>query len=464
MADGAQVTYNAGEICAILMRDLADGLDHPDIWQSFPQFLGHFPELPEVIAWRLEIEPPGTDRTQLAVLLAMARAALDSVDAAIEDLEPVAVDNSVSAMVQGAMFHLHRLRDPENPRYQLETRFCSKPFRQLDVLEASTHLCCASWLQASIGDLTREDWPSVWNSDAAQAIRASIHDGSYRYCNKTGCSWIQGDSLPTMEEAAGSEEWREIIETGAVALEEGPSSVNLAYDRTCNLSCPSCRTEKFAADREMRAMFDDMQTRNVLPLLADTRVVTISGAGDPFASKNFRRLLEHLGPDDYPDLRFQVMTNGMLLTRREWARFPALHGRVEALKISIDAATARTHETLRRGARWPVMLENMQFFGELRAAGLVDAYDLTFVVQQENYLEMGDAVDLAHAVGADTVYFGRMINWSTFSDEEFQEKAVFMPSHPEYGRFLEAMRDPRLRDPIVAPGPMQPFIDESWAA
>lgn len=91
----------------------------------------------------------------------MARAELDSVDAAIANLEPVAVANSASATAQGAMFHLHGLREPENPLYRLEGRFCSKPFRQLDMLEASTHLCCASWLQTSIGDLTRENWAAV---------------------------------------------------------------------------------------------------------------------------------------------------------------------------------------------------------------------------------------------------------------------------------------------------------------
>lgn len=466
MADDAAAgaSYNAGEICAILVRDLADGLDHPDIWQAFPQFLGHFPDLAEVIAWKLSAEPDPDRRTPLAVLLAMARAALDSVDAAIADLEPVASANSVSAMVQGAMFHLHGLRDPEDPRYRLQDRFCSKPFRQLDVLEASTHLCCASWLQTSIGDLTKQDWREVWNSDTAQAIRESIHDGSYRYCNKTGCPWIQGDELPRTEEAAKTEEWAEIIETRALVLDRTPENVNLAYDRTCNLSCPSCRTVKFAAGREMRAMFDDMQHRNILPLLRDTKMVYISGAGDPFASKNFRRLLDDLGPEQYPDLRFQVMTNAMLLNQREWDRFPALHGRTQRLKVSIDAATGPTHEVLRRGARWPVMMENMTFCGELRAAGQVEFFELIFVVQQENYLEMGDAVDLAREVGADGIHFARMINWGTYSDIEFAMKAVFMPSHPEYGRFMETLRDPRLLSPLVTLGAMRPFVEEALAA
>jgi hypothetical protein len=41
---------------------------------------------------------------------------------------------------------------------------------------------------------------------------------------------------------------------------------------------------------------------------------------------------------------------------------------------------------------------------------------------------------------------------------------VFLTDHPQHGEFLEAMRDPRLRQPIVMPGDLQPFLDRSVAA
>jgi hypothetical protein len=186
--------------------------------------------------------------------------------------------------------------------------------------------------------------------------------------------------------------------------------------------------------------------------------VFITGSGDPFASKNFRRLMEQLTPEEYPDLKFQVMTNGMLFTPAQWARFPALHRRTAVLKISVDAATGPTHELLRRGARWPVMLENMAFAGTLAADGLVDYFELVFTVQTDNFREMGDAVDLAHQVGATGIYFARITNWGTFTDRQYADKAVFLPGHPDYEEFLEYMQDPRLRDPMVLLGDLSPFV------
>ena len=143
--------------------------------------------------------------------------------------------------------------------------------------------------------------------------------------------------------------------------------------------------------------------------------------GDPFASKNFRTLMQEIGPDEYPDLKVRIMTNGMLLNPREWARFPHLHGRTEKLRVSLDAATGPTHERLRRGARWDVMLENLAFFGRLAREHQVESFELTFVVQRDNYREMGDFVDLAHRVGADVAFFASITNWGTFSDADFAQ-------------------------------------------
>jgi MoaA/NifB/PqqE/SkfB family radical SAM enzyme len=153
------------------------------------------------------------------------------------------------------------------------------------------------------------------------------------------------------------------------------------------------------------------------------------------------------------------MTNGMLFTPRQWASFPALHRRVKILKISVDAATGPTHELLRRGARWPTMLENMAFAGELTARGEIAHFELVVTVQKENYREMGDAVDLAKQVGATGIYFARITNWGTFTEAEYREKAVFLATHEEHDAFLRHMQDPRLREPMVVLGDLQPFVE-----
>jgi len=452
---------DAGEIANLLMGILADGLDHPEVWAQLSVFLDYLPDLPTELVARLNQARDAGERTRLAVLLIMCFAVRGQVAYALEQIEPVAIENSQSALVQGALFHIQSLADPENPKFDLADRFCAIPFQKFDVLDGSTHLCCASWLNQSAGNLgTASRWEDVWNSSVAQAIRASIFDGSFRYCNKTACPHIGNNTLPTKTEmAARSDKWRDIVENECVSLSAGPEQVTLAYDNSCNLSCPSCRTEKYAANSADRERYDQLQENAILPMLRDAKQVDVTGSGDPFASKNFRRLMERLTAADYPDLRVQIMTNGMLMTPREWERFPSLHdGRVSIMRVSLDAATGPTHEKLRRGARWPVMLENLAFIRELRKNGEIGLLVFAFAVQVENYREMGDLVDFAHEYGADRINFLRITNWGTFSPAEFAHAAVFMPSHPQHADFLAAMQDPRLKDPIVGLYDLSGFV------
>ncbi|MBQ1499961.1 MAG: radical SAM protein [Sphingomonas sp.] len=461
--DGAEAMVVDGETAAwqaidLMLSVLSDGLDHPELWALIPSIVAENPLVPEALLRRTAAEPSPRLRVQMQMLLGLCAATLSAPRDALDALMPLCSTESQNVQLQGALFHLEGLLDPGNPKYRLAGKLCLHPFVELDVLENSTHLCCASFLPTSTGNLTHTPWQDVWNGGAAQAIRASMFDGSFRFCNKRTCPKIQSNQLRDAGELAAEPEWREILARGDTLMQRGPETLNLSYDRTCNLSCPSCRVSRYAADDATRARFDAMQEREILPLLKTARTVFVTGSGDPFASKNFRGLMEQLDADGYPELKFIIMTNGMLFTPRQWAAFPSLHGRVESLRVSLDAATGPTHELLRRGARWPVMEENLKFAGALLADGLIDDFMITFTVQTENFREMGDAVDLAHRIGASHVYFGRITNWGTFSPDQYAETAVFLPGHPDHAEFLAACRDPRLRDPIVCPSDLDEFI------
>ncbi|MFZ5705525.1 MAG: radical SAM protein [Pseudomonadota bacterium] len=449
----AQLRYlvlpDTTSVIELLFGQLLDGLDHPEIWAAMPAVTSRFPQL------TAEIESYTANELKFytemwAVVHSVCIAAQGHVEEALQKLEPIAVAHSQSTLVQGAYFYLKSLKHPGDTRFDLTDRFCAAPFEVLDVLDGKSHLCCASWLPESVGDPAQESWQDVWNSDAAQAIRTSIHDGSYRFCNKTACPLIAGNTLPAKSEvAARSTVMAGIVEHTQTLLAHGPRRVNLAYDMTCNLSCPSCRTEVIAAGPRRRARFDRLQEEAILPMLKHCELVFVTGSGDPFASKNFRNLMHRLDAEAYPDLRFLLMTNAMLLTPREWERFPALHGRVAHLRISLDAASGPVHENIRRGARWEVMERNLAFAAGLRAAGEVDALEFVFTVQAENFHEMPDFVDLGIRHGADHVGFSRLTNWGTFSAAEYASRAVFMPTHPDHDAFRDTLRDSRMRHPSV---------------
>ena len=69
----------------------------------------------------------------------------------------------------------------------LRGRFCEIPFQDFEVLPGGhVHLCCAAFMGESVGNLVFMDHQSIWNSEGARRIRQSIHDGSFRYCSRSG--------------------------------------------------------------------------------------------------------------------------------------------------------------------------------------------------------------------------------------------------------------------------------------
>ena len=87
---------------------------------------------------------------------------------------------------------------------------------------------------------------------------------------------------------------RRAIDESLTILPWGPREINCSYDRSCNLSCPSCRAkvivESRAKDRVLR-----IQKRLTEEALPEARLLYITGSGDPFGSPFFRRWLQTSG-------------------------------------------------------------------------------------------------------------------------------------------------------------------------
>jgi len=47
-------------------------------------------------------------------------------------------------------------------------------------------------------------------------------------------------------------------------------------------------------------------------------------------------------------------------------------------------------------------------------------------------MEMPDFVSLGKLLGFDTVYFSQLVNWGTYSEEEFRNRAIYLPAHPKH--------------------------------
>jgi MoaA/NifB/PqqE/SkfB family radical SAM enzyme len=321
--------------------------------------------------------------------------------------------------------------------------FCPQPFESFELsANGNVYTCCPAWLPVPIGNFNRQAPEEIWNSAAAVAIRSSILDGSYRYCSRLHCTAIVNRRLLRRSDLKDPYH-RKIVAEKLVRLERRPVRVLMSQDRSCNLSCPSCRTKLLLAKKNEQDRLNEIFERVILPLLRDAREVKVTGSGDPFASGHFRYVLKRLSRREFPQLRVQLQTNGVLLDQRAWQELE-LDGLVESIWVSIDAARPETYAIVRRGGSLDKLLQNFEFMATLRRQGQIRRLRLDFVVQALNFREMPEAVEIARAFDFDAIHFQMIRNWGTFTVAEFEGHFIGSPDHPDYREFLEVLRHPNL--------------------
>jgi len=329
-------------------------------------------------------------------------------------------------------------------RFPERKLFCPMPFKMIEIEKGgSSNLCC--WLPKSPGRLDERGLMALWNSPGAREIRSSILDGTFRYCDLERCPYFSSGSLPLQKHVTEGP-YGEIIRKGITRLET--TKVFLAMDPRCNLACISCRKDFAKITDEERGEVKRL-TELVKRDLSHVTGIGLSGSGDPFVSPDARELLVNHDRARYPQLRFYLLTNGQLFTRRAWEEMRNAHGALASVQVSIDAATADTYERVRVGGSFERLRENLWFLSELRRGGEIGEFIISFVVNALNYHEMKAFAVMGLELACDQIAFSFMSNWLTFSDEEYQELAVHLPEHRDHGKLREMLGYPIFRDPRV---------------
>jgi len=340
----------------------------------------------------------------------------------------------------------------------LKDRFCTRPFETLETRatgQAST--CCAAWMPASIGRIDDvESAEQLWNSPSAQEIRRSILDGDFQYCSRMYCQKIANRELGSRGELNAA--LVKLLETRSTRMYEGPREVVLSHDRSCNLSCPSCRISLIVERKEKQDKLKEITGRILMPLLADAQRVHLTGSGDPFASNHFRHVISELASSKYKHVKLQLQTNGLLLNEEAWNELK-LEGRVHSIWVSVDAASSAVYTRVRRGGSYERLLENLEFLSRLRQENRFKVFRLDTVVQWLNYREIPEIIAMGQRLNADRVSFQMLRNWGTYSLAEFNQHNIGDPDHPEYLNFIEVLRDPIVACPKVGLSTMRPFVE-----
>lgn len=324
----------------------------------------------------------------------------------------------------------------------LKKYVCLSPFVHLDVQNNGDYLCCPSWCSVDIGSNDRLDW----FSDDANKVRESMLDGSYKYCDHSVCPNLNL-LINVGEIPYGFMEKNEFLKKYKIEtindFKVGPEDLLFGWDRSCNLKCPSCRSNFVQNDKEDSEEYKvkyDLLKKVEDEFGQSVKRLMITGSGDPFYSNVYRNYLKDFDKSKYPNLeKIQIITNGNLLTEKMWNSLKAAPY-IKQIEISIDAGTKETYENITRlGGKWDRLIENLKF---LSTIDTLEDMMVSMVVSQQNYKEMLTFYELICDIFKSSKFylhinFRQHVYWGTgsYSIEEVNKISVFEKNHELHNDF-----------------------------
>lgn len=337
---------------------------------------------------------------------------------------------------------VERIYNNDNSRKEYT---CINPFEYVDILRGEVYPCISDSLKHnfSLGNIYTQTFEEIWNSNNSQKIRYSVTKGNFEYCNHR-CMWL--NNKDKIIDVSSSSPLRLRNDTdykyesyNDCICKTTPQRITLSLDETCNLTCPSCRSENRTLSKEDRKKLILALENVIRPMLKDCKRVSVSSSGEFFAMKEIQEFFKTLTVSEFPDLTIVILTNGQLLTREKWDEFKNLHDMPVKFFVSIDAAEKDTYEKLRRGGKWEILCENMNFVSELRKNNKIKGLQLNFVIQGENYNQIEKFVELGRKWNADEIVFQKITNLGTFTDEEFKKINIADKENLHYQELVNIM-------------------------
>jgi MoaA/NifB/PqqE/SkfB family radical SAM enzyme len=221
-------------------------------------------------------------------------------------------------------------------------------------------------------------------------------------------------------------------------IADNPSTINLCYDRSCNLECPSCRKEKIFyngknfPDRYKQVLKINDKLLQMIHSKPHDVCLNITGSGDPFGSPSFFELMKKINPKYNPKIKLILQTNGVLWDEQRWAKVKNIHSlQIDAI-VSLDAGIKEHYDKVRVGGDWNRLINNLTFIKSLNLSRV----RLDMVVQKNNYQSIPEFIDIAKQHNFDS-YTSRIFNWGTFTQGKFDEHNIFDKKHPEHKQIIE---------------------------
>jgi MoaA/NifB/PqqE/SkfB family radical SAM enzyme len=180
----------------------------------------------------------------------------------------------------------------------------------------------------------------------------------------------------------------------------------------------------------------------IVPFLEDFELVYLQGWGEPMLHPN---LWEMLALAKSKGCRTGFTTNGSLM--REEACRSLLEAGVDMISISLSGGTPGTHQSMRKGSYWNLLLHHIETLVEMKHQGgyKLPWLELHFLMTASNLEELPEMVRLSASLGSDEVVATNLTYAPTqlldsqrvFSDKPEAAFAAYVAEAQENARQLD---------------------------
>ncbi len=203
-------------------------------------------------------------------------------------------------------------------------------------------------------------------------------------------------------------------------LADFPRFITIETVAACNARCVFCPIEELA--RSTRVIKPDVWTKFVAQV-AERRQshpespldIHVYGTGEPLLDKKLESRIRQLRRAGVESVRFS--TNASLMTPERSKSI--LDAGATEVDFSVDGVKAETHEKLRPGMVFPIIVENIKKFVEIRDRDKADcSISVRMVVTDENIDQYDEFIDFWSKVVSprDRVYGKYVHNWGNRLD------------------------------------------------
>jgi len=221
---------------------------------------------------------------------------------------------------------------------------------------------------------------------------------------------------------------KKFLGLGRKVIMPPPDFAQIEITTKCNFNCITCSRTSLSRERINKDM-DLNQFKRIIDQLPELKTVKLQGLGEPFLNKDIKAMAEYAKSRGISVI---TISNGSILPETDVLEF------FDEITISFDSSKKQTFESIRRGANFDKILDNVRELIRTRKENNLN-FKVTFnmVVSHLNYSEMEDVAKLASELGIDALSFVEVENWYIPSQKEFAASSEFIRAAREKHEEIE---------------------------